>query len=281
MLHSSKTIAALLAVAIYALPAGAQTTGTTGTGTTGGAVGAGVNVTSGGGSTSSTAVTDSGDSADITTGFSGGIGTTTITNPGAGAAGGGGGGGKGGTTSSSYVAPATGVYGLSSVIVPTYGNVLGIGQKVMGTSNPAGGGKGVSTAGSSSAFGAPIFTSTTTSISTTGKGMTATTNTTKNGFSNTNISRVPRYYAAISPDFQMPPRATVAQLQPDLQRIIAQSTSPSLKNKSSIQVVAEGNTVVLMGEVSSAREREFAANLLRFDLRGRPLDNRLVVMNQP
>jgi len=111
--------------------------------------------------------------------------------------------------------------------------------------------------------------------------MTNTTTKTNNGFSNTNINRVPHYYAALSPDFPMPPRPTVGQLQPDLQRIIATSTSPSLKNKSSIQVVAEGNTVVLVGQVGSAREREFAANLLRFDLRGRPLDNRLVVMNQP
>jgi len=149
----------------------------------------------------------------------------------------------------------------------------------MGTSSTAGGKGGATSSGSS--FGAPSYTSTTTSISTTGKGMTANTTTTKNGFSNTNIPRVPKYYAALHPDFPMPPRPTVAQIQPDLQNIIARSTAPNLKNKGSIQVVAEGNTVVLMGQVGSAGERELAANLLRFNLRGRALDNRLVVMNQP
>jgi len=280
MLHSSKTVAALLVVAIYALPAGAQTA--TGTGTTAGTGGggAGVNLTSGGGSAASTAVTDSGYTADITTGFSGGVGATTMTNTGAGAIGGGGAGGKGGTTASTYVAPATG-YGLNAYIVPTYGNPLGLGTKLMGSSTLAGG-KGVTAAAGSTAFGVPMYTSTTTSISTTGKGMTATNTTkTNNGFSNTNISRVPRYYAALSPDFPLAPRPTLGQIQPDLQRIIAQTTSPKLKNRDSIQVVAEGNTVVLVGQVGSASEREFAARLLLLDLRGRPLDNRLVVMNQP
>jgi len=71
----------------------------------------------------------------------------------------------------------------------------------------------------------------------------------------------------------------MTQVQSNLQNIIARSTA--LRNKGAINVMLEGNTVVLVGQVATPDDRRLAENMLRFDLRGRNLDNRLVVAGQP
>jgi len=280
MLHSSKTVFAMLVGAVIVLPAGAQTTGTgttgTATGTTGGGAGGGTGMQSGG----ATASGGSGAASDVTgatltpPAFAVSS-TTTATNSGGGSTTGG---GKGGTTSATSVPPMSGNYGVSGTVYSNYGNVLGLGQKVMGSAST--GGKGAAT--TSSAFGSAVVPSsillpTTTTSATMGKGA-ATTNTTKTGFSNTNLPKTPSYIASLNPNLALPP-APVAQVQSNLQSVIARSTA--LRNKGTINVMVEGNTVVLVGQVASPDDRRLAEGMLRLSLRGRELDNRLVVAGQP
>jgi len=226
---------------------------------------------SSGGSSSSNALSGSG--SFTASGFTSDAGSTTQTNTGAST--GAGGGGKG-ATATAIAPPLSGNYGLAGTIYGNYGNVLGMGTKVLGTSNGSATAKG--STGTSSAFGAPVLTTTTTNVTTAKGANNANANKTNNGFANTQLNRTPRYIATLSPDLALPPRP-VPQVQSDLQNVIARSTA--LKNKGTINVMVEGNTVVLVGQVASPHDRSLVENMLRLDLRGRNLDNRLLVAGQP
>ena len=286
MLHSSKTVAALLFAAIFALPAGAQTTTTAQR-----AAPAQPAARAAGRAAALAGVVGAeapvrparrripGYTADITTGFAGGVGTTTMTNQGSGAAGGGGAGGKGGHDVHFLCRACFWRLRPECRYSPNLWQPLRFRpEKIMGTSSTAGGKGGTTSSGGS--FGPQLH------VNDNEHQHDGQRNDGQRQYDQERLLEHKYFQSAeilrgLHPDFPMPPRPTVAQVQPDLQRIIAQSTAPNLKNKSSIQVVAEGNTVVLMGQVGGAGERELAANLLRFNLPGPHNDNRLVVMNQP
>jgi hypothetical protein len=124
----------------------------------------------------------------------------------------------------------------------------------------------------------PIYTTATTGVGTTGAGQGATRANGVTGFSNTAVSRIPRYTTNLGEG--IPYVAHPApQMQAELQGIIARSSL--LKNKGQIRVAVEGDVVVLSGQVGSESESRLAANVLRTVNGIGMIDNQLVFPGRP
>jgi hypothetical protein len=269
MKRCSRTCAALLLCSILVTSATAQTTTTGGTGgstgatggttTTGtGGMGGGMGGSSSGGASRAGSTSGSSGSpfaGTVQSGFSGGNAASTATNT-----------TRSGTGSGTSVPTSTNPW------VTNYGNPYGLGQTLMGSSS-----SGSKTGAASKGFGQPIYSTSTTSVGTTGS---LNNTSTAAGFNNSNMSKTPRYTTNLSDDVPYVAHAP-AQLQANLQAIIARSTR--LKNKDQIRVVVDGDTVALVGRVGSASERGLAENVLRFEpgVRNVNLENRLTFPGQP
>ncbi len=120
-------------------------------------------------------------------------------------------------------------------------------------------------------FGKGIWTTTTTTV---GTGKTTLANTTVNGFSTYGTPRAPLYMTALSEDM---PRVVHApqKLQGDLRATIDRSSY--IKNKDGIQVVVNGSTVELHGQVATDRERRLVEGMMSMTPGVRQVVNQLVV----
>jgi hypothetical protein len=97
------------------------------------------------------------------------------------------------------------------------------------------------------------------------------------GASTVGIRRAPQYYT--EPAFDMPTRASVGTIREDLQRSLAESTM--LRSGSQIRVIAEGESVVLRGQVANDREKRVAEAMVRMTPGIRAVVNELVVDKKP
>jgi hypothetical protein len=97
------------------------------------------------------------------------------------------------------------------------------------------------------------------------------------GASTVGVRRAPQYFT--EPAFDMPTRAPVVTIREDLQRSLADSTM--LRSGSQIQVVAEGESVVLRGRVANDREKRVAEAMIRMTPGIRAVVNELVVDKTP
>ncbi len=226
----------------------AQTTGTTGT--TGGTTGTG-------GGQAVTATSSSSSTGGI--GATSGIGNTQ---------------GQNGTATPTTSAPIQAIQGSagSATSIPsnsnpfgsTYVDPLSLGQPSKYTDQVGSPAKYTGT------FGTGIYTTTKTTT-TTGK---ASSSTSATGFSTFGTPRAPVYMTALADDF---PRVvhTPQKLQGDLQATIARSSF--INNKQNIQIIVNGNTVELHGQVSTERERRLVQGMVSMTPGVREVVNQLVV----
>lgn len=249
------TAAALLTLFVVTGSVSAQTGGTTG-GTTGGG-GGGIGAAGGGGGGGAGVGAGAGGTGagpfagTVQSGFSGGAGTTA-----------------------SGVPPATS--GTTNIIpspynpwVSSYANPYSLGQSILGAQATR------STVGKG--FGQPVFASTT-KVSTVGTG--ATTTPAVQGFSNTNISRVPRYTSQLGDSVPYVVH-TQAELQARLQSLINTSSRLQGANRIQIQVDDVGN-VYLIGQASSMKAARAAYGVVALEP-GIPgtIENRITVPGPP
>jgi hypothetical protein len=115
----------------------------------------------------------------------------------------------------------------------------------------------------------PLYAPTTTS--TTGATSSATANTT--GFSTVGTRRAPVYITTVG--FRRGPRSTPTEMQAEIRQAL--DGSPRLANGRAIQLAVNGTTVVLQGNVASARERRVAELLARMTPGVRDVRNDLQV----
>jgi len=240
------TLAAAIA---FSSPAWSQTMGGGGGGGTGGGGGGGSSIGSSGGGIGSGGSIGSG---GIGTG--GGVGTGTGATAGA----------TTGTTAGqaspikTYVQTATGA-SASNPIGPYYENPLSYGK-------PGGSGKATG-----------IWTATYTTTTTPSTGVTANIGTSGLGGTSSQPASIlnrrgPAYTVSIAFPVEPP---TSSQLQAKAQKVI--NLSSSLTMKDTIKVKADGETIVLEGQVRSDQEKRLAENLLRLS-RIRLVQNNLQVV---
>jgi hypothetical protein len=155
-----------------------------------------------------------------------------------------------------------------------YGNVSSGGSSTSGRSSSSAFG-GTSNSGSLGSFGGSSASrSTTTGSASVRSGTTGTATLFTGGGSYG--PAIGRKNAVIAAALKNPPRViTAAARRPDLQAIIARSSS--LSNPNGIVVLADGGQIVLSGTVASEDERILAANLLRLSTGGSNLRNELTV----
>lgn len=171
--------------------------------------------------------------------------------------------GLGGTTG--FGTSRTGQVGAGSVFGRFLGNPMAMGLTAGGTS--ARGTTLVRPFPVALSFGQPLYgtasvtTSPTlgsTALGSTGLGGSSTLN--RNlGASSAGMRRAPGYIT--QPVFDMPARPTMAAVRTDLQGIISRSSR--LPSRGNIQVLSEGDTIVLRGQVRDERERRLAEGVLR------------------
>lgn len=268
---------ALFGTLAMTLPAFAQTTGTgtTGTGTTGTTGG----ITGGAGGAGSSRVTSSGGGGGGSSGFGGSgfgnSGSSSGSGPFQGTVPASFSGNAGTSTSTNTTGGGRGISGTNAVPstsnpwLSTYGNPYAIGQSVLGSGSTA------KASGVNKGFGQSLYSTTNTSIGTT-TGLQSNSNS-GNGFNNTNISKAPRYTSALAEDVPFvshPP----ALLQAKLQDILTRS---STVRSDRIQVVVDGGTVFLLGQVGSERERRLAESMLRLTPGVDDIENRLTLPGAP
>lgn len=240
------TAAAVLTVALMTGSVSAQTTGTTGGGAGGGAGGGGggggIGATGGGGGAGvGTGGGGAGGASGpfvgtVQSGFSGGAGTTA-----------------------SGVPPATS--GATNVIpspynpwVSSYANPYSLGQSILGAAATRSAvGKG---------FGQPTYT-TTAKVGTVGTGAGALTNVTPFTFSNTNISRVPRYTSQLG-DSVPYVMHTQAGLQAKLQSLVNRASQFQGANRIDVRVDELGN-VLLIGQAVDERAARAAFGVVALE----------------
>ena len=89
---------------------------------------------------------------------------------------------------------------------------------------------------------------------------------------------MPRYTTNLGEDL---PVVTYAaeQMQSNLQNVLARSTA--LKNNAKMRVVINDDTIFLVGQAGSERERRLAESLLLLTPGVRGVENRLVIPGQP
>lgn len=94
------------------------------------------------------------------------------------------------------------------------------------------------------------------------------------GFSTVGIRRAPAYFTTLAPDlpviFAAPP-VLLGELRATLE------ITDAIRSKNGIQIVMEGNTVVLRGRVENDRERRLAEGMVRLTPGVREVRNELVV----
>jgi hypothetical protein len=150
--------------------------------------------------------------------------------------------------------------------------------------SPLAGGLSTSGTATQGRFGQPLFTlnatTNTTGMSGIGLGRgTGTATTTMGagmaGYGSTTSSYIRPGISQIGPVQVGPVLARNLQPRADLQQVIARSSS--LASKNSIQVLSDGNVIVLRGTVGSEYEREFAERLVRLSPGTANLRNELTV----
>ena len=97
------------------------------------------------------------------------------------------------------------------------------------------------------------------------------------GASSAGIRRAPGYIT--EPVFDMPARPTIAAIQPDLQGVVSRATR--LPSRDRIQVLADGETIVLRGQVRDERERRLAEAMIRLSPGVRLVRNELEPDKKP
>ena len=120
---------------------------------------------------------------------------------------------------------------------------------------------GLGSSGTQSRFGSPLYT---VSTATTG-GLTGTAGVTTNAYGTSGIGGSygggrARIYV-VGGEGLRPPVPNLLQLRADLQQVLARSSA--LPSKDSMQVLTDGNVVVLRGTVGSETEKRLAEALLR------------------
>jgi osmotically-inducible protein OsmY len=85
------------------------------------------------------------------------------------------------------------------------------------------------------------------------------TGTTFAGANSAGIRRAPGYVT--EPVFDMPARATLETIRPELQSVLSRATR--LPSRDSIRVTTDGETVILRGQVRDERERRLAEAMIR------------------
>jgi hypothetical protein len=98
------------------------------------------------------------------------------------------------------------------------------------------------------------------------------------GGSSIGVRRAPQYLTTLGEGFA-PRVAAPVELRLDLQQVVARATS--LPSRDNIQVVMDGETVVLRGLVANARERRLAEGMVRLSPGVRYLRNELAVQTIP
>ena len=206
-----------------------------------------------------------------------GAGATGATTGGGGGGGGGGGAAATGATATAVTistkGPTSGAGSTTSIpsnsnpFVQTYVDYLALGNpKNYATTSGANPPK-ITT----STFGKPIYGNVATTAS---AGIGAATTTTT-GFTSIGIIRSPSYITALSDEIPF-----VVHMAPTLQadaRAIIDRCS-SINNKENIQVVMEGTTIVLRGQVGTEKERRTAETQLRMTPGMREVRNELQVV---
>ena len=97
------------------------------------------------------------------------------------------------------------------------------------------------------------------------------------GASSAGIRRAPGYIA--EPVFDIPARPALATIQPALQGVVARATR--LPSRDRIQVLADGETIVLRGQVRDERERRLAEAMIRLSPGVRSVRNELEPEKKP
>lgn len=123
----------------------------------------------------------------------------------------------------------------------------------------------------SAAWGAPIYTQTTTSATGTnlanvgGTNLTAGRNSTVPGFSTYGIRRAPAYATVVTEELKPEKFSSLVPPPPQMLMLLrgAIDRSSALKSAKDIQVFLDGGVVVLQGNVVSDRERRLAEALVR------------------
>lgn len=248
----SCAVAACVAIVLATGSARGQTVGTTGGGGggIGGGGGGGGGIGAGGGSAGGTSGTPF--TGTVQAGFSGGSGTTA-----------------------SGVPPATS--GNVNVIpspynpwVSSYANPYSLGQSILGAQATR------STTGKG--FGQPVYSTTATVGTVSGGGVTNAG--TAQGFSNTNISRVPRYTSQLGESVPYVVH-TQAGLQTKLQSLVNRASQFQGANNVRVEVDNVGN-VLLTGQASSEKAARAAYGVVALQP-GIPgaIESRITVAQRP
>jgi osmotically-inducible protein OsmY len=204
-------------------------------------------------------------------GFAGGSGGSFTGSSGSGFAGGTGGGftGSSGLGTSLGGTGRTGQIGSGSVFGRYLGNPLAMGYA--SATSSALGSKYARTFPVTLSFGQALYNPTVTSSATLGSTALGNTANRYPGASSVGMRRAPGYLTV--PGFDVPPRPTMAAVRSDLQSVIDRSSR--LPSRGNIQVLSEGDTIVLRGQVASERERRLAEGLLRLSPGVRQIRNEL------
>jgi hypothetical protein len=252
-----KWIVAGAAVVLWTLPASAQFTSSSGGGSSGSYSGGGAKT--GGGSSG------------------GGMGSSGSSSSGSGTVFGSGGSGGANSKSSSsatYSVPTTDPFS------PYYSSPLGAGwgpnvtlQAQNGLSFDTGGSKSTTLVTGRGTFGAPLVAATTSKTGGYGGGGGGGSNLNNVGFNTIGVKRNPQYITTL--DFDRPAPMPKTQVRANLQAVLAQS--PALQNKG-LNVLLDGQTVVLQGTVATAKDRQLAEGLLRLTPGVDDVRNEIVVV---
>jgi len=190
-------------------------------------------------------------------------------------------------------------YGTTSFLGMHFGSPLamGAGGKTTGSgiTGTTGGYTPSNYSNTSNTFGQPVYAVTTTANTATtsrtgalgstgtmlgGQGTTGALGAAQafRGATTAGIHRAPQYYA--QPVFErMAPRPTLTAMRPDLQDMLSSSTR--LVSGGRIQVMTEGERVVLRGSVATERERRIAEAMIRMTPGVREVTNELVAEKTP
>jgi hypothetical protein len=212
---------------------------------------------------------------------------------GGGLSGGSGGLGSGGTftgsSSSGSGGTFTGINGAQSIgVIGTNSRTANSGSLwTPFAANPYAAGLAAGTSSRAAAtFGQPLYTITTTTVSSPGGTAALSRGSALGGgfggygtgssSSNTSVRRTPQYGATISFRF---PRATASGIQSEAASILARSSA--LEASRGIQVVMEGNVLVLRGKVADAHDRKLAESLVRMTPGVHDVRNDLTIAGAP
>jgi len=97
------------------------------------------------------------------------------------------------------------------------------------------------------------------------------------GATSSGLRRAPGYVT--EPVFDMPDRPTLTTMRPELQAVVSRATR--LPSRDRIQVLTDGDTVVLRGQVRDERERRLAEAMIRLSPGVRLVRNELEPDNKP